>query len=97
MQEFQLSGPRMFGLYHQATRAANIVRVHILQVKIFLNSTILIKTSLLVTLGAYILYKHNPFFSSEQSVSFLFVLRHESIVSVCYACIHPNFLSDLIS
>lgn len=70
MQEFQLSCPGMFGHCHQGTRATNVHKVHIAQVKIFLNTTILTKISFLVVLGTYILYKYNPFFFLEQYASF---------------------------
>lgn len=59
MREFQLLCPRMFGHYDQRMHVANILQVHVLQVQIFLNGTILIKTLFLLTLGTYILYKHN--------------------------------------
>lgn len=97
MQEFQLSCPRMFVCYHQRTHAANILQVHILQVKILLNSTILIKASFLVTLGTYILCKHNLFFFPEQYASFsVCVALTIALVLYLLSSYTYNF-SDLIS
>lgn len=91
MQEFQLSCPRMFVCYHQRTHAANIF-----QVKILLNSTILIKASFLVTLGTYILCKHNLFFFPEQ-YSFFSVCVALTIALVLYLLPYTYNFSDLIS
>lgn len=70
MQKFQLSCPGMFGHYHQGTHAANILKVHIDQVKIFINTTILTEILFLVIFGIHILYKHHPFFFLQQYASF---------------------------
>lgn len=46
------------------------IKYMVVQVKIFLNTTILTKISFLVLLGTYIFYKHNAFFLLRQYASF---------------------------